>query len=100
MENFCGELSLRQSAALVAKSDFVITNGSLPMYLVGAFHDPSITLLGKWYDSAKLLYKQCGYSKGWVRGKETSNGFQNSSKPENVFQNFEKHILEYLRIRL
>ena len=40
------------------------------------------------------------YPEGWLRGKETSNGIQNTSKPENVFQTFEKHILESLRIRL
>ncbi len=100
IENFCGELSLRQSAAMVAKSDFVITNSSLPMHLASAFHVPSMTLLGEWYDSAKLHYKQWGYPEGLVLGKETSNGIQNTSKPENVFQTFEKHILESLRIRL
>jgi heptosyltransferase-2 len=70
MENFCGELSLRQSAAMVAKSDFVITNSSLPMHLAGAFRIPSLTLLGEWYDSAKLHYKQWGYPEGIVIGKE------------------------------
>ena len=100
MENFCGEFSLRQSAALVAKSDFVIIKSSLPMYLSGAFHVPSMTLLGGWYGSAKLHYKQWVYPEGWLRGKETSNGIQNTSKPENIFQTFEKHILESLRIRL
>ena len=98
MENFCGELSSRQSAALVAKSDFVITNSSLPMHLAGAFHVPSITLLGEWYDSAKLHYKQWGYREGLVLGKETSNGIQNTSKAENVFETFEKHASENNRL--
>jgi len=98
IENFCGKLSLRQSASLVAKSDFVITNSSLPMHLAGAFHVPSITLLGEWYDSAKLHYKQWGYREGLVLGKETSNGIQNTSKAENVFETFEKHASENNRL--
>lgn len=70
IENFCGELSLRQSAALVAKSDFVITNSSLSMHLAGAFRTPSLTLLGEWYDSAELHHRQWGYPESIVLGKE------------------------------
>ena len=36
LKNLCGELSLRQSAALVSTSDFVITNTSFCMHLAGA----------------------------------------------------------------
>ena len=72
IENFCGKLSLRESAAIVAKSDFVITNTSLCMHLAGSFKIPSITLLGEWYDNASLHAKQWGYPEGVVLGKGDS----------------------------
>ena len=68
--NLCGSLSLRESAAMVSQSDFVITNTSLCMHLAGAFEVPSLTLLGDWYDSAKLHHQQWGYPEGKVLGKE------------------------------
>ena len=70
IKNFCGKLSLRQSAALVSTADFVATNTSLCMHLAGAFKIPSLTLLGEWYDSASLHHKQWGYPEGIVMGKE------------------------------
>jgi len=91
IENFCGELSLRQSAALVAQSDFVLSNSSLPMHLAGAFGIPSLTLLGEWYDSAQLHQRQWGYTEGLVLGKETSNGNSNLFEPEEVFDIYKKH---------
>lgn len=74
IQNFCGSLDLRKSAALVSEADFVFTNSSLCMHLAGAFQIPSITLLGEWYDSAKLHQKQWGYIEGEILGKETSIG--------------------------
>ena len=100
IKNLCGKLSLRESAAVVSSSDYVISNSSLPMHLAGAFRIPSLTLLGEWYDNAKLHYKQWGYPEGLVLGKETSNGIHNTSKPESAFESFEKHSLESLRVRL
>ena len=70
IKNLCGKLSLRQSAAFVYSADFVISNTSLCMHLAGAFKIPSITLLGEWYDSAKLHYQQWAYPEGVVMGKE------------------------------
>ena len=70
LTNLCGKLSLRQSAAMVSLSDFVICNSSLCMHLAGAFRIPSLTLLGEWYDSAELHQKQWGYPESTVRGKE------------------------------
>ena len=70
LTNLCGELNLRQSAAMVSLSDFVICNSSLCMHLAGAFRIPSLTLLGEWYDSAELHQKQWGYPESTVRGKE------------------------------
>ena len=68
--NYCGSLSLRESAAMVSQSDFVITNTSLCMHLAGAFEVPSLTLLGDWYDSAKVHHKQWGYPESTIKGKE------------------------------
>ena len=72
IKNFCGRLNLRQSAALVSTADFVVNNTSLCMHLAGAFKIPSLTLLGDWYDSARLHHKQWGYPEGIVVGKENS----------------------------
>jgi ADP-heptose:LPS heptosyltransferase len=74
VEDFCGSLSLRQTASLVSTCDFVITNTSLCMHLAGAFRIPSMTLLGEWYDSAQLHFNQWGYSEGVVLGKELNDG--------------------------
>lgn len=92
IENFCGELSLRQSAALVAKSDFVISNSSFPMHLAGAFRIPSITLLGEWYSSAKLHFKQWGYPEGIVMGKEISEGINSIATTLDVFTQIQKSL--------
>jgi len=73
IKNFCGKLSLRQSAAFVSRADFVLTNTSFCMHLAGAFKIPSLTLLGDWYDSASLHYKQWGYPEGIIVGREVSN---------------------------
>lgn len=70
LTNLCGELSLRQSAAMVSLSDFVICNSSLCMHLAGAFKIPSLILLGEWYDGAELHQKQWGYPESIVKGKE------------------------------
>jgi ADP-heptose:LPS heptosyltransferase len=70
LTNLCGVLSLRQSAAMVSLSDFVICNSSLSMHLAGAFKIPSLILLGEWYDSAELHQKQWGYPESTVKGKE------------------------------
>ena len=70
LTNLCGELSLRQSAAMVSVADFVVCNTSLCMHFAGAFKIPSLILLGKWYDSAELHQKQWGYPESTIKGKE------------------------------
>jgi heptosyltransferase-2 len=71
--NLCGELNLRQSAAIVSFSDFVICNSSLCMHLAGGFRKPSLILLGEWYDSAELHQKQWGYTESMIKGREGSS---------------------------
>ena len=70
LKNLCGDLNLRQSAAIISLSDFVVCNSSLCMHVAGAFSIPSLTLLGEWYDSAELHQKQWGYPESVVKGKE------------------------------
>jgi heptosyltransferase-2 len=86
LKNWCGRLSLRESAGMVSQSDFVITNTSLCMHLAGAFEVPSLTLLGDWYDSAKLHHEQWGYPEGKVLGKEKTSGIIRTIQPIEVLQ--------------
>jgi len=83
LKNWCGSLSLRESAAMVSQSDFVITNSSLSMHLAGAFEIPSLTLLGDWYDSAELHQKQWGYPESTIKGKELN---QNIGRVPNALE--------------
>jgi heptosyltransferase-2 len=85
MLNYCGKLSLRQSAALVSRSDFVISNSSISMHLAGCYKIPSITILGKCYESAKLHQKQWGHPNGIVLGREVSNGILELPEPSEIF---------------
>ena len=90
--NFCGKLSLMQSAALVNSSDFVICNSSLTMHLAGSFKIPSITVLGKCYESAKLHREQWGHPEGIVLGKEVSTGILNIPHPHEVYRTMSKKL--------
>ena len=86
LKNLCGSLSLRDSAAMVSQSDFVITNSSLCMHLAGAFEVPSLALLGDWYDSAKLHHEQWGYPESKVLGKEIKSGITRTVEPIEALQ--------------
>ena len=90
--NLCGQLKLRESAALVSESDFLISNSSLAMHLAGAFHIPSITTLGPCYDSAQLHHKQWGYDENLMLGKEINQNRLNTYKPEEVFSEFSAYF--------
>ena len=84
--NYCGTFSLRESAALISVSDFVITNSSLSMHLAGAFKIPSLTLLGECYESANLHKTQWGYPEGLVLGKEKKIGKNRIASIDEVFK--------------
>ena len=94
IKNFCGELNLRQSAALVSKADFVFSNSSLCMHLAGAFKIPSTILLGEWYESASLHQKQWGYPESLVLGKEIREGKKKISEPHKVLMTLQRKLLE------
>ena len=90
--NLCGELSLRQSAAMVSLADFVVCNTSLCMHLAGAFRIPSLTLLGEWYDSAELHQKQWGYPEITVKGKELKAFRNQTCHVSEAYEIIQKHI--------
>jgi len=90
--NCCGSLSLRESAAMVSQSDFVITNTSLCMHLAGAFEVPSLTLLGDWYDSAELHHKQWGYPESIIKGKELKASINHICLVSEAYEIIEKGI--------
>jgi heptosyltransferase-2 len=91
--NLCGKLSLRESAALVSVADCVVTNSSLCMHLAGAFKVPSLTLLGDWYNSARLHKKQWGYPEGMVTGKEISTKQESITTPKEAWENLSNLLL-------
>ena len=90
--NLCGELSLRQSAAMVSLADFVICNTSLCMHLAGAFKIPALTLLGEWYGSTQLHQKQWGYTEGSVKGKELKSFINHICSPSEAYESIQKGI--------
>jgi ADP-heptose:LPS heptosyltransferase len=83
--NYCGKLSLRQSAALVCRSDFVISNSSITMHWAGSYEIPSITILGECYESAKLHQEQWGHPDGIVLGKESSENVLDLPQPDEIY---------------
>jgi len=92
LKNLCGHLSLRESAAMVSQSDFVITNSSLCMHLAGAFEVPSLTLLGDWYDSAKLHHLQWGYPESTIKGKELKASINHICSVSEAYEAIQKSI--------
>ena len=90
--NLCGELNLRQSAAMVSLADFVISNSSFCMHLAGAFKVPALTLLGEWYGSAALHQKQWGYPEGAIAGKDVSEAKEKITSVNEAYKLFEKLI--------
>jgi len=85
LSDLSGKRNLRQTAAIIATSDWVVCNTSLPMHLAGAFTKPCLTLLGSWYDSAMLHHKQWGYPETIVSGKEILEGKRNITSVKDAF---------------
>ena len=95
IENFCGELSLRQSAALVAQSDFTYyPTVPSPCTLPGLSKSPALTVLGEWYDSAQLHKKAMGLPGRTGIGKGIKSGIPNLFEPEEVFDIYKKHAIQ------
>lgn len=59
--NLSGQLSLRETFALVAACDLVVANSSMLMHAAAAFHRPTVVLLGESFPSARQHDAQWGY---------------------------------------
>jgi len=72
VQNFAGELTLRETFALVANADFVICNSSMLMHVAAAFSIPTVVLLGEYFNSTKQHQAQWGYEEiCHIFGKES-----------------------------
>ena len=61
VKNCAGELSLRETFAVVAASDIVLCNSSMLMHVAGAFHKKTFVFLGEYFQSAAQHHSQWGY---------------------------------------
>lgn len=61
VQNLAGELTLRETFALVAAADFVICNSSMLMHVAAAFSIATVVLLGEYFNSTKQHQAQWGY---------------------------------------
>ncbi len=69
--SLAGELTLRETFALVAASDLVICNPSMLLHVAAAFRKMSFVLLGEYFPSAAQHQVQWGYPETcWTLGKD------------------------------
>jgi heptosyltransferase-2 len=61
VKSLAGDLTLRESFALVAAADLVICNSSMLMHAAAAFSIPTVVLLGDCFSSTKQHTAQWGY---------------------------------------
>lgn len=61
VRDFSGRLSLRETFALTAASDAVVTNPSMLMHVAAAFRKPTVVVLGPYFPSAADHDAQWGY---------------------------------------
>lgn len=61
VKSLAGDLTLRESFALVAAADLVICNSSMLMHAAAAFSIPTVVLLGECFTSTKQHAAQWGY---------------------------------------
>ena len=61
VRNLAGELTLRETFALVAAANLVVGNSSMLMHAAAAFSIPTVVLLGGYFKSAKQHAAQWGY---------------------------------------
>ena len=71
--NVVGQLSLRESFALIAGAKLVVCNSSMPMHVAAAFRRPCVTLLGEAVESASLHHRQWGYPETVMLGRDESH---------------------------
>ncbi|MFB2935448.1 glycosyltransferase family 9 protein [Aerosakkonemataceae cyanobacterium BLCC-F154] len=61
VQNLAGDLTLRETFALVAAADLVVCNSSMLMHVAAAFAVPAVVLLGDYFPSSKQHFAQWGY---------------------------------------
>ena len=95
VRNLCGKTDLRKTFAITSRCNAVVSNTSLLMHVAGAFSKPNLVLLGPWYDSAKLHAKQWGHEKTMVAGRETKEGVNLMTSPEEAHDLFQKCLANF-----
>ena len=95
VRNLCGKTDLRKTFAITSRCDAVVSNTSLLMHVAGAFSKPNLVLLGPWYDSSKLHAKQWGHEKTIVAGRETNEGINDLTNPEQAYDLFRKCLEDH-----
>lgn len=95
VRNLCGKTDLRKTFAITSRCNAVVSNTSLLMHVAGAFSKPNLVLLGPWYDSAKLHAKQWGHEKTMVAGRETKEGVNLMTSPEEAHDLFLKCLANF-----
>jgi ADP-heptose:LPS heptosyltransferase len=68
--NCSGKLTLRESFAVIGGAKLVICNSSMAMHAAAAFTRPTVTLLGRWFQSAAQHYRQWGYPETVMLGRD------------------------------
>ncbi len=83
VRNLAGELSLRETFALVARTDAVVANSSMLLHVAAAFAKPTTVLLGPAFESVRRHDAQWGYP-GLARtlGRETGERDQIATPEE------------------
>lgn len=71
--SFCGSLALRETFALVASAHAVVCNSSMLLHVAGAFHKPSVLLLGPFYSATREHVLQWGYPETVALGPEAAS---------------------------
>jgi ADP-heptose:LPS heptosyltransferase len=69
----CGELTIRESFAVIAGAKLVISNSSMAMHAAAAFRRPAVVLLGLQFPSASKHHQQWGYPETVVLGRDVDH---------------------------
>jgi len=75
VRTWAGQLSLRESFALLATADVVVTNSSMALHAAAAFDRPTLVLLGPGFASRRQHDAQWGYEGNYASlGQEPGEG--------------------------
>jgi ADP-heptose:LPS heptosyltransferase len=71
--NLCGELTIRESFAVIGGAKLVICNASMAMHVAAAFRRPAVVLLGPQFLSASEHHRQWGYPEAVHLGRDEAH---------------------------